>query len=118
MISTYLLTPSTEFSGVGQFDYGRSWTSGRCSDTSHALITIVRTLPNELNFSTNFAVASSLGASSRWTKSYGPKVIHAGFRSTPNFFALSRDWSRLFGISLMVLAPWSVRFNSTIYFGI
>src|SRR5262249_625129 len=54
----------------------------------------------------------------RWTKSYGPKVIHACFRSTPNFFAVSRDWSRLFGISLTVLAPWSVRFNSTRYFGI
>jgi hypothetical protein len=37
--------------------------SGRCSDSSHALMTVVRTLPNELRLITNFAIASSLGAS-------------------------------------------------------
>src|SRR6266516_4159324 len=37
--------------------------SGRCSDSSHALITVGRTLPNELSVITNFAIASSLGVS-------------------------------------------------------
>jgi hypothetical protein len=37
--------------------------SGRRSVSSHALIIGVRTLPNELSVITNFAIASSLGAS-------------------------------------------------------
>jgi len=37
--------------------------SGRCSDSSQALITVVRKLPNEARVMTNFAIASSLGAS-------------------------------------------------------
>ncbi len=37
--------------------------SGRCSDSSHARITVVRTLPNEPRVITKFAIASSFGAS-------------------------------------------------------
>jgi hypothetical protein len=44
-------------------DHDNSRMSGRCSDSSHALITVVRTLPNELSVIANFAIASSLGVS-------------------------------------------------------
>src|SRR5215475_11121988 len=44
-------------------NHDNSRMSGRCSDSSHALITVVLRLPNEAIVITNFAMASSLGAS-------------------------------------------------------
>ena len=43
--------------------HGSARISGRCSDSSQARITMVRTLPSEPSVSANWAIASSLGAS-------------------------------------------------------
>jgi hypothetical protein len=78
--------------------------------------------PERAKSSTHLAAgAAALPIISRvaWTQAYPSRpVIQTVFRSTPNFIAVSRDLSCLFGTSLTPLSPWSVKFTSMIYVGI
>ena len=59
-----LLAGSVYGAGIGKTPrHGSSRISGRCSDSSQARITVVRILPKEESVITNFAMASSFGAS-------------------------------------------------------